>query len=279
MDIIINGLADDCPSNGKALATLGNYWFNVLNILDSNPKNPALGDFLRRYHQLSGDWIVASPIHWEATHNDAMIVAIGEMLELSDAEARDLFQEVQQFLKQDNLTAYFHDTHLWLIQLNDKPYLASQSLPHILHHSLLPILKNLDESLYWQRLFTEMQMLFSSRSGLSLKDGFNANGLWFHGEGEFHFSAKRQILTDDKRLIEAFPGFIQALESTDKLNKNTVICLQNPQWLAALLDKAKNKGLAVQCYWNNIACQIPKQNRLIRLWRSLIHANKKKSDC
>lgn len=279
MDIIINGLSDDCPSEASLLPTQGNYWLNILHVLDSHNENPAIGDFLRRLHQLEGQWIVASPIHWEATHNDAMIVAMGHELELSEADARNLFQQVKQFLEQDDCSAYYHDAHLWLLNPGDKPKLQSQFLPRILHHSLLPILKNMGESLYWQRLFTEMQMLFSASTVSNQNNGANVNGLWFYGEGEFHFPAKKRILSDDAQLISAFPQIIQNLNLQCKLDKNTVICLQNQQALDVLLDKAKKKGLAVRCYWNNMASQITKPNVLIRLWRSLIHANKKKNDC
>lgn len=138
------------------------------------------GDVLRRLHHLEGKWFVVSPIHWQATHNDAMIVACGEDLNLSEAHSRQWFTVLADFLKDDEITLYYHDATTWLIQKKTAPSLNAKPAFLLLQQSLMPHLKALDATGFWSRLITEVQMLFSQ---YPVKGEYPVNGIWIWGDG------------------------------------------------------------------------------------------------
>ena len=120
------------------------------------------------------------PIHWQATHNDAMIVAQGQELAMTDEESAAI-----QSLLGDLLPAYgltLQAAGLWmangsadLSSVNPKP------LQQIMHCSLLPHLLSLDQSLKWQQMLTEVQMGMSNLvfNQTRLSNGLpTINGIW-----------------------------------------------------------------------------------------------------
>ena len=76
MDVVINSECNAIPEERKPLVTRKEMHCLIFCfVLVMMPTDPPLADLLRRYHNLDGDWLVLSPVHWQATHNDAMIVA------------------------------------------------------------------------------------------------------------------------------------------------------------------------------------------------------------
>ncbi|CEK10701.1 hypothetical protein [Legionella hackeliae] len=267
MQIVVNG-ATEAPLDSKPLHSQGGYYPNVLTCLGGNALNPPLAELLRRYHQLEGRWLIASPIHWEATHNDAMIIATDEMLELEDAESRQWFAEVADFLKGNDIKMFYHNAFTWLLNIDNKPAIHSQSVYTLLHQSLMPTLNTLDNELFWQRLITELQMFLSSNLlNTQRQNKYIINGLWLWGEGEFAPVTKENILTDDEILL-------QIVKQSDNLpkplipNKNSLVFIKYPhQADIPFLQKQTQKN-SVQWYWNNLAYLQHPTRWWSRLWRS-----------
>ncbi|WP_026069435.1 hypothetical protein [Legionella tunisiensis] len=233
MDVVVNGIRDDAPAGSKPLVSYGHYYLNFLSCLGCDPIYPPLADLLRLSHHLEGKWLIASPIHWQATHNDAMVVATGKELELTEDESRLWFAELTQFLKGDNFSPVYHDEQTWLFKIDTKPALKSKSVYTMLHQSMMPALEAMDNTLFWQRLITELQMYLSSHSLNGQRQNKLAiNGLWFWGSGEFKPSKNRKIVTDDEVLL-ANPGKlleqINPLTPASIMQKNDLLLLKYPQ--------------------------------------------------
>ncbi|CDZ79219.1 hypothetical protein BN59_03537 [Legionella massiliensis] len=267
MDVVVNGIKDELPSDSKPLAGLGDYYQNILLCFSYEPESLPLADLLKHYHQLSGKWLVASPVHWEATHNDAMLVAAGTELELSEDESRLWFTQVADFLKADGFNPVFHDTQTWLFNIDDKPEIKSQSAQSLMHKSLMPALSGLDKSLYWQRLITELQMYLGAHPLSSLREGLAINGLWFWGEGELQIKTKRVVTTDDEVLIDSLGQSLSALSPTTAFAKDDLLIISDPKQLVAnQLEERINKH-KVNWYWNNCSYSRKATHWWSRLWR------------
>lgn len=265
---MVNG-ATEAPSDCAPLINHGNYYTNVIACLGYDSPNPPLADFLRRYYCLEGHWLVASPIHWEATHNDAMIVAAGDLLCLSEQDSRLLFADVTQFLKENNIETFYHDASTWLLRVDNLPLINSQSVYQLLHRSLMPTLNNLDDGMFWQRLITELQMYLNSHSMNNNRlHTFPVNGLWFWGEGQFKWKQKK-IITDDELLLQ-YPNAIniQQLSEPLKTDKDSLLFIKYPDRIDLAALQEKKQKHTVQWYWNNLAYSKQPLSWWSRLWRS-----------
>ena len=142
-------------------------------------------DFLRSYHGLDGTWLVASPIYWQATHNDAMIVACDEALDLSDEESRAWFAVWAECLQLENIQLYYHDAYTWLIKPSALQPINALPVHALLQQPMMAHLKALDKTLFWSRILTENQMLFSAHPlNHARKDRYPINGVWIWGENK-----------------------------------------------------------------------------------------------
>lgn len=160
-----------------------------------------------KLHQLEGQWQVVSPIHWQATHNDAMIIACGDMLQLSEAQSRQWFDVFAQFLNDGQTTLYYHDAYTWLIQKKAAPPLHAKPASLLLQQSLTPHLKALDSTGFWQRLITEVQMLFSQHAlNAQQLEGFPINGIWIWGVAPQKRSKCQKIISRLSSFAKIFGG-------------------------------------------------------------------------
>lgn len=262
MDVIVNAIKEELPANSKSLQN--NYYSSILHCLGYEREQIPLGNLLKLYHQLEGDWLIASPVHWEASHNDAVLSAAFNELELSEDESRLWFFEVADFLKPDGFSPVFHDAHLWLFKIDNKPNICSQSLNTLLHQSLMPVFSSLDTSHYWQRLITEMQMYLSAHPLNLKRQGLPINGLWFWGEGAF-VPKGRTIVTDDQILLSNYSA-IKPLMPTTFFNKEDLIIIHDPKEIerCGLMEKIKNN--TVNWYWSNCSYTNQKKSWWSKIW-------------
>lgn len=266
MDVIINAVTETFLSTSTAtstsnLVTQGDFLLNCLVQLGQNAVYTPLADLLRQYHRLEdgGHWLILSPIHWQVTHHDAMIVEYGNFAQLTEARSKIWFAEVSEFLAQDNMTLFFHSPDYWLVHTVDKPLLKSPNLPFIQHRSLMPMLAELDGTMYWQRLFTELQMFLSTHP-LNMAPDLKTpiNGLWFWGGGMMQNAATisqfkpRQLFTDSPIIQQVFAESL-SLERFSEAHHDAVIAVQQPTPdLIAQLEQFTKK-ITCNWFWNNLA--------------------------
>ena len=273
MDIVINAEITSVPEGTTLIPNQGNYYHNILACLDYPVDYPPVADLLRSYHGLDGQWLIASPIHWQATHNDAMIVASGHELQLSDDESRRWFAALVDFVASENIHLQYHDAHTWLIRRDTKPQILAKPVHVLQHQSMMPELKMLDETLFWQRFITENQMFFSAHAMNKTREGlYPINGLWIWGDGALRARTETSLVGYDDDLLHLAKLLsinVSHYPSLPSLSKNSVLlcndlCPEQHQILQARLQKN-----TVRWYWNNHAYLSKPKNWLSRLMENI----------
>lgn len=269
MIILIDTDCKAVPTDSKPLPGTASTLLNLLLALEYDPASPPLAALLKGLHGLEGDWAVVSPVLWQATHNDVLILAAGDSLDLKPDEAAQCFAMLADFFSTDGMTMYYHSPGTWLVNLANKPRLQAKPVHQLLNSSLMPQLAALDASLYWQKVHTECQMLFASVSNQS-----QINGVWIWGNGAL---TPRPTTT-----IYAAKSFLQVAESSQAkavlydpalpLKDCDLLLLDNLSELSPSHQHELGK-LATSWYWKNTAYQQVPQNSLQRLWRKLFHAD------
>lgn len=269
MDVIIN-IEDSCDDRGdKLLKSQGSAELNLLVCTGYDPVNPPIGDLLKSCHHLEGNWVVLTPIHWQASHNDAVIVTFGKNLQVTEEEAKYWFDLYCAYLADDNMILYFHDAFTWLLQVDDKPSLNAKPVYQMLNKSLMPELSQLDTTMYWQKFFTESQMFFASHPQKSL-----INGVWAWGSAKLTAKKTIPICTDKQFLdiAQVCSSSVFVYNPSLNLSEFQIILLNRMDSLSES-HQVEIKKISAHWYWNNCASIHTKYNWFTRLWRSLTHAD------
>lgn len=249
MDVVINAELSEVPEGKVSNDTQGNFYHTILSCLGYPKDVPPVADLLRSYHGLEGEWLIASPIHWQATHNDAMIVACGNELHLSEEESYSLFEAFKAFVATDHINVHYHDAHTWLIQCEGKPPINAKPVHTIQHHSLMSELKTLDDSHFWQGFITENQMFFSANALNKERSSYPINGLWLWGAGKLGARSDRPLIYADEnleRLAKLLSTNVSAYEPSIVYAKNSIFLFNSapPQ---------EFEKKTAHWHWNNTA--------------------------
>lgn len=257
MKIILNTNIDTLPQGVLPIASYHNYLLNILVNLGYSEDRPPVGELLQNTHDLEGKWVVVSPINWQATHNDSMLVASSYDFSLSEQQSEILFAKFSEFVVAEGMELYKHDDVTWLLKVQDKPLLNAKSVYSVLHQSLMNELENLDSSLYWQKFITMSQMFFSNFHLHDDKNIYPINGVWVWGEGHLNDKTTKQIIALDanalqiaKQLSSNCFGYSDALFIT----KDAMFVASSTESLASLPEKYLQK--INYWYWNNQAYQL-----------------------
>lgn len=247
MDVVINSDCSVSPDPKYLLSGYSSYYLNIFKCLHYADETIPLGAILSSNHGFQGQWLVVTPIFWQATHNDAMILACDSKLNLQEKEARALFDKFSDFVKESGMRAYFHDAYTWLLQCDGKPSIQSIPPHRLLHQSFFPYLKALDPSLFWQRFITEIQMLFIGQA--------KVNGIWIWGNGDRPDPVNRFILVNNSkthafaRLLSQHVDYLTHEEPT----KRALLLFDSLDKEEEALLLAKLSHFNVNWYWNNVA--------------------------
>ncbi|MGL6030059.1 MAG: hypothetical protein ACRC0B_02970 [Legionella sp.] len=264
MDVVINSECIQLPKHSVALETQGCALLNYLTCLGYTHNQMPLAALLAQSRALDGDWVVLSPVFWQASHNNAVIVATGDSLELSEDESRYWFELFSKVFAVGGDRTYFYDAHTWLFSGANMPGLYARPAVQLINQPIMPELSQLGDSMYWPKMFTEGQMFFAAHADESI-----INGLWAWGGGDIVLSSKR-VVADESFLAIARLSAIDviaynpsiSLQACDILLIDSIDVLSNEH--KKILSKAK-------CYWRNRA--YVNSSWLTRFWRSLFHAN------
>jgi hypothetical protein len=267
--LVINTDSAMIPEGVKPLTSQGSALLNALLCLHYDPSNPPLADLLKSYHHLEGDWIILSPIYWQASHNDAFIVAAGKELQLDEHDAKSQFNRLATYLAAENRALYYHDAQTWLLQDNKEHPLKAKPVHQLIGKSFMPELDQLGNTLFWQKLITESQMLFASTSEQSA-----INGLWPWGGAQLTKKSTQAICADDTFFPIAKECSTHVMRYNSSLNiKEYDLLLISELSVLTHAHQEELKKLPIHWYWNNMAYTSSKSNWFTRLWRKLIHAH------
>lgn len=269
MNVVINSCLDKAPDDSQPLPYHGHYYQNILTCLGYPIFEPPVADLLRRLHDLDGTWLIVSPLHWLATHNDAMLVAAGDDLQLTDSEGKAWFDAFAEFVLGENMQAYYHDATTWLLRINKQPVPIAKPVHALLHQSMMPAFDTLDKTFYWQRFITENQMFLSGHRLNKLRqDRYPINGIWVWGSGLLQTPHHQTILLDDHEtlpLAKLLSTSIILYESNQTYPSDALVLwhdLSRLDELQATLNKQ-----TVSWYWNNRAYLMKREHWLKRIWR------------
>ncbi len=251
MDVIIDALkaTDEAHITRMALVRL-------LKVFGYTDEKLPVADLLARYHGLSGGWAVVSPIRWEATHNDAVMVSAGKT-------ARNVFDAFQAFLAEAEITLHYHNASTWLLQCDAQSLPETKPLHAVLAHSMRPCLKALDATPFWLRFLTEAQMFLSGHQGL-------ANGVWIWGVGACDTPIKKPLLVfEDERWADALRVLsedVSLYQPSSVLARDTVCFM--PQYAEKYFNQlvARNNKQAVSWSFNDTTYTTKPKRFWARLW-------------
>lgn len=237
MEVIINASRQAGTAQIESMAVA-----RLLKAFDYTDDALPVAELLARYHGLSGVWTVLSPIHWEATHNDALMMSGGDA-------PRDLFDAFQSFLAEENMQLYYHDATTWLLQCDAHSLPHTKPLHAVLQQSMRPILKSLETEPFWLRFLTEAQMFLSGHQ-------HTINGVWFWGESPCH-------APDNKPLViygdDAWRAALQLISTDVSMYQPDMKCSKQSVCFMPVYDSGAVQSLAAElaqqhvCWsWNDI---------------------------
>jgi hypothetical protein len=233
LNIIVDGACKE-PERLSHQYLIPHVWqMNLMNLLNQGQGIAELLAADLGCHE--GNWLIASPIYWQATHNDVMITSLRAKL---DPEYLRVFQN---FLALDASKLLVHPSGLWLFESERMPSLNSQDLEGMMHRSLYPFLEQMP--VLWRTWFTETQMLFSPIFAAQ------ANGLWPWGGGIFKLNQTLYALEP-----HLWPEKIAPIDLWhDGINykhQDSVLLVTTSQ-LDELLPHLRSKARQITIWWNN----------------------------
>lgn len=265
------------PPKYMAFSSHGSFYHHFFQSLGYQTDSPPIADLLRRYYGLEGRWVIASPAHFQTTHNDAMITGYGEALGLSAEMSRCWFERFSEFTALDEMSTYYVDADTWLIRCDEKPKLYTASVHQVLNCSLMPQLESMDQTLYWQKFVTESQMYINHiASNQHHHNASLVNGLWVWGDGDLQQAAPLNAPTQRTVFCQN-----ESLFKMTRLITDQVVMYQpevhspsaHDLFLFECLDMHELKQLEIKLikfktnwYWNNLAYTIKRAGWLSRLW-------------
>lgn len=258
MKIIIDSINKNAPNNAKLLPNYKNYLLNILVNLGYNFDTPPVADLLKNLHGLEGEWLVVSPVNWQATHNDSMLVAAGHDFLLNSEQSTYLFNKFSEFASCEGMSLFMHDATTWLMNVKNKPPLRSRPVYSILHNSLISELENLDESMYWQKFITMGQMLLNNLCLPNDTNQYPINGVWVWGGGCLQEKKTNEIITLDNKaheIAEILSVNSFKYKKNTYISKDAIILSSSINNLTILPEKCLQKVNA--WHWNNFSYSLP----------------------
>ena len=264
VDVIFHASKDVVPSGVMPTLRPSQGYHQLFMALGYLAREAPVADFLRHYHGLSGVWLMASPLHWEATHNDAMVRAAGAALCLTDDESRRLFLAFSDFIEANNMRLHYHDAVTWLLQAEAYPVPDVPPVHDLLDHSMRPALQALEPTAFWLRFITESQMFFSAMAS-------TVNGLWVWGGKAMQARPERAIIVcGDEAWLKACRGLaahVDCFNPTRRVARGGVYFVPDPAWMNVSDLAFHLRDQHVRWHWNNMMYVSKPRSWFSRLWR------------
>lgn len=256
MDVVIHA---NCPLTGipkQPIKGYGHAYLHLLKCLGYGDNEYPVGEWLRLYHGLEGKWLVVTPIHWQASHNDVVLLACGASMNGTEVQMRQAFDVFSVFAAEAGVRVHYHDPYTWLLHCDDKPTIHALPPYVLLQQSIFSSIQSLDPTLYWQRFITEVQMLFAQH----LSPSSQINGVWIWGEGALKAASDRPVWVSRPHQLEMASLLSNHVQSGEEKEKVTLL------WFESLSPEAHSslctqlKPYAVNWYWDNLAYHTKKSS-------------------
>jgi len=130
-------------------------------------------------------WLRADPVHLQAQRDQLALVDAG-VLAISAAEASALIESLNLHFKQDNLLFISTTPTRWYVALDTAPNMVTHPLSAVAGKSINACLPSGKDSLRWNQIATEIQMLLHTHPVNEARDAQDLptiNSVWFWGGG------------------------------------------------------------------------------------------------
>ncbi|WP_133129682.1 hypothetical protein [Legionella yabuuchiae] len=269
MQIVVNAEIEALPKEAALISDGGNFYAHILACVGYANDSLPVGALLARHLNLAGEWLVASPVYWEATHNDALMKACGTELQVSEEESKAWFVAFSDFVRADDFATYYVDKHTWLIRCDSKPPLHSLPVHCALHQSMMPLLRSLDNTMYWQRFLTESQMFLSNNILNKNRTNVPINGIWLWGSGRLHEPGRKPILSQTESLLQLaklISNHATFYQPGSRLSKHSLLLFDELKGEALIYLQKQLNNKSVPWFWNNAVYQTQSKPWFTRWW-------------
>jgi len=260
-----------CDGIDSAELRPNNFYHNLLCVFGYPTKHPPVGALLSKALGLKGRWLVASPIHWQAGHNDVMVMAVNDSLMLSDEQGLEWFSAFSEFVAQADMRTHYCDPYTWLIECECEPVIRADPVHTLYHQSLMSKLSSIDASQTWQRFLTECQMYFSNHPLNRVQSTPSINGIWVWGDGQLNAPGCDQTVLYDAHELHSFVMQLcdearQIESALQSLSKTDIMVLSRCDIKQYRHLSKQLERYPVDWYWNNRTYTTRKKNWFSRLW-------------
>ena len=263
VDVVVHASKKEPPSGTQSFLRASLSYHQLLVSLGFGMNEAPVADLLRHIYGLSGAWLIASPLQWEATHNDAMIRLGGTGFDLDENESRRLFVLFENFVAEENMRAFYVDATTWLLQAEAEQ--APSSAPvHVLQNcSMRPALLALEATPFWLRFITETQMLLSAQAS-------RVNGLWiWGGQGALVPQKRSLIVCGDAQMLAVanlLSTQVDLYDPTRRGTRNAVYFVPDEACLHDLDLAFYLRDQHVRWHWNNMTYESKPRHWFARLF-------------
>lgn len=259
LDIIINALCPGIPKGASSLCCYGDPVIHALLALGYPLDALPYAELIAMAKQLPAPAVVVSLVHWQASHNDAMFLALGQELGLDARQLRIWFEELSPLLNVGGSRLSDAQNGLWLLSLGDKECIKAAPPASLRHQSLMPAIAALGKTGIWQTLFTEAQMFLHAHPLNSQGSKHAVNGLWFWGGGVLSDTHERILYTDNAVL--QYLGGARSLDALSECDtQDAIIVLDNPDKASLAQCQHLVKKQESRWYWLDRAYALPIQS-------------------
>jgi hypothetical protein len=249
IDVIVDASQEETQDQDVFLKT-NQCYCTLFAALGYSAEEAPVADLLKRYDGLSGDWLIASPIFWEATHNNAMIRHAESQLILSEDDSRYLFSAFSEFVAEQGMHMYYHDAKTWLIQAEHLPIPQTMPVHLLINQSMLPALQSLQATPDWMRFFTESQMFFSA-----LKKPVNGVWVWGGAKPTRPSSQRSLIFCGDQHWLTVAKHLstdVRCYDADQTIQRRGIYFVPNAHWLQVSGLNNNLTHFRTRWHWNNL---------------------------
>jgi hypothetical protein len=128
----------------------------------------------------------ADPVHLQADMDHAILTSSAD-LDISNDEAAELCETLNQHFEQDGLEFFALNKDRWFVSSKNRISMSTTTLVDATGRNINFILPAGEDSSRWKQVMTEAQMLMHSHAVNQARENAGLatiNSLWFHGSGE-----------------------------------------------------------------------------------------------
>lgn len=201
LEIVLNRASSQSDEPVKKEA----FYLHVLSSLTDNPY-ACLTSLIGSQSQQLEQGMFLSLVHIDTGHNDAMVTAIDDEIQLSSEELSLLGESLCMHLQQEGFTVQPHPCPPLFLTHPKVNFCYGPCIDTLKNDSLIRIIHR-GEHRAWLKLMTELQMILTNHPVNLAREGagkLTANGVWFWGNQAAKMKGTIRTIMSDDPMISAW---------------------------------------------------------------------------